>query len=115
MAGPPDMVAATIQTLGNAGVNEDDIRTEEFAGYRQGEWTLMLELMSCGFTGPVSILLFAFCFACKGESSSLNDKPLSGPMYDAELRHPRPVERCVRAANGDPAQQGQKHEGALHG
>jgi Na+-transporting NADH:ubiquinone oxidoreductase subunit NqrF len=33
IAGPPDMVAATIQTLGNAGVNEDDIRTEEFAGY----------------------------------------------------------------------------------
>jgi len=33
IAGPPDMVAATIETLGNAGVNEDDIRTEEFAGY----------------------------------------------------------------------------------
>jgi ferredoxin-NADP reductase len=33
IAGPPDMVAATIQTLGNAGVEEDDIRTEEFAGY----------------------------------------------------------------------------------
>ena len=33
IAGPPDMVAATIQILGNAGVNEDDIRTEEFAGY----------------------------------------------------------------------------------
>jgi ferredoxin-NADP reductase len=33
IAGPPEMVAATIQTLGNAGVNEDDIRTEEFAGY----------------------------------------------------------------------------------
>ena len=33
IAGPPDMVAGTIQTLGNAGVNEDDIRTEEFAGY----------------------------------------------------------------------------------
>ena len=33
IAGPPDMVGATIQTLGNAGVNEDDIRTEEFAGY----------------------------------------------------------------------------------
>jgi ferredoxin-NADP reductase len=33
IAGPPDMVAATIQTLGNAGVNEDDTRTEEFAGY----------------------------------------------------------------------------------
>jgi ferredoxin-NADP reductase len=33
IAGPSKMVAATIQTLGNAGVNEDDIRTEEFAGY----------------------------------------------------------------------------------
>lgn len=33
IAGPPDMVAATIQTLGNTGVSEDDIRTEEFAGY----------------------------------------------------------------------------------
>jgi ferredoxin-NADP reductase len=33
IAGPPGMVAATIQTLSNAGVNEDDIRTEEFAGY----------------------------------------------------------------------------------
>jgi ferredoxin-NADP reductase len=33
IAGPPDMVAATIQTLGDAGVDEDDIRTEEFAGY----------------------------------------------------------------------------------
>jgi ferredoxin-NADP reductase len=38
IAGPPRMVATTIQTLGNAGVNDDDIRTEEFAGYRQGEW-----------------------------------------------------------------------------
>jgi ferredoxin-NADP reductase len=33
IAGPPDMVAATSQTLGDAGVDEDDIRTEEFAGY----------------------------------------------------------------------------------
>ena len=33
VAGPPDMVAAAIQTLGNAGVDEDDIRTQEFAGY----------------------------------------------------------------------------------
>jgi ferredoxin-NADP reductase len=33
IAGPPDMVAATIQTLSSAGVNEDDVRTEEFAGY----------------------------------------------------------------------------------
>jgi ferredoxin-NADP reductase len=33
IAGPPAMVAATNQTLANAGVNEDDVRTEEFAGY----------------------------------------------------------------------------------
>jgi NAD(P)H-flavin reductase len=29
IAGPPAMVAATSQTLGNAGVNENDVRTEE--------------------------------------------------------------------------------------
>jgi ferredoxin-NADP reductase len=33
IAGPSDMVAATSQTLGDAGVDEEDIRTEEFAGY----------------------------------------------------------------------------------
>src|SRR6202140_1784170 len=33
IAGPPTMVAATRQTLGQLGVDEDDIRTEEFAGY----------------------------------------------------------------------------------
>jgi len=33
MAGPPTMVAATRRTLGEMGVDEDDIRTEEFAGY----------------------------------------------------------------------------------
>jgi ferredoxin-NADP reductase len=33
IAGPPMMVAATRQTLGELGVEEDDIRTEEFAGY----------------------------------------------------------------------------------
>jgi len=33
IAGPPGMVAATSQTLSNAGVTEDDVRTEEFAGY----------------------------------------------------------------------------------
>ena len=33
IAGSPDMVSATLQTLGNAGVEADDIRTEEFAGY----------------------------------------------------------------------------------
>jgi ferredoxin-NADP reductase len=33
IAGPPTMVAATRRMLGEAGVDEDDIRTEEFAGY----------------------------------------------------------------------------------
>jgi ferredoxin-NADP reductase len=33
IAGPPPMVAATRRTLGEVGVDEDDIRTEEFAGY----------------------------------------------------------------------------------
>jgi ferredoxin-NADP reductase len=33
IAGPPAMVAAMRQTLVSAGVDEDDIRAEEFAGY----------------------------------------------------------------------------------
>ena len=33
IAGPPNMVAATRRMLVDAGVDEDDIRTEEFAGY----------------------------------------------------------------------------------
>ena len=33
IAGPPPMVAATRRTLSEVGVDEDDIRTEEFAGY----------------------------------------------------------------------------------
>jgi ferredoxin-NADP reductase len=33
VAGPPAMVAAMRQTLTTAGVDEDDIRTEEFSGY----------------------------------------------------------------------------------
>jgi ferredoxin-NADP reductase len=33
IAGPPTMVAATRRMLSEAGVDEDDIRTEEFAGY----------------------------------------------------------------------------------
>jgi hypothetical protein len=75
----------------------------------------MLELMSYGLTGLVSILLIAFCFACKDECASSNDKPSSSPMYDAELGHPKPVERCACAANGDTGPQCQQHEGSLHG
>jgi len=33
VAGPPAMVAAMRQMLIDAGVDEDDIRTDEFAGY----------------------------------------------------------------------------------
>ena len=33
LAGPPTMVAATWRILSQAGVDDDDIRTEEFAGY----------------------------------------------------------------------------------
>jgi ferredoxin-NADP reductase len=33
IAGPPTMVATTRRTLSEVGVDEDDIRTEEFAGY----------------------------------------------------------------------------------
>lgn len=33
IAGPPTMVAATRRTITEVGVDEDDIRTEEFAGY----------------------------------------------------------------------------------
>jgi ferredoxin-NADP reductase len=33
IAGPPTMVTATRRTLSEVGVDEDDIRTEEFAGY----------------------------------------------------------------------------------
>jgi ferredoxin-NADP reductase len=33
IAGPPEMVAAMEQSLSDAGVNSDDVRAEEFAGY----------------------------------------------------------------------------------
>jgi len=33
IAGPPTMVASVRQTLSEVGIDEDDIRTEEFAGY----------------------------------------------------------------------------------
>jgi Na+-transporting NADH:ubiquinone oxidoreductase subunit NqrF len=33
IAGPPTMVAGACRTLSEVGVDEDDIRTEEFAGY----------------------------------------------------------------------------------
>ena len=33
VAGPPAMVAAMKETLASAGVHEDDVRSEGFAGY----------------------------------------------------------------------------------
>ena len=75
----------------------------------------MLELTSYGLTGLVAILLVAFCFACNDESVSFSDKPATGPMCDAESRHPKAVEGCTGAANDDTWHQGQKDEGALHG
>jgi hypothetical protein len=75
----------------------------------------MLELTSYGLTGMVAILLLVFCSACKDEFASFSEGPQSGPMYEAELRHPKPVERDMGAANSDPAQTGPKHEGVLHG
>ena len=33
IAGPPEMVAAMRKTLNEAGVDDDNIRTEEFSGY----------------------------------------------------------------------------------
>jgi Na+-transporting NADH:ubiquinone oxidoreductase subunit NqrF len=35
--GPPAMVTATRETLGEAGVDDDDICTEEFSGYSEAE------------------------------------------------------------------------------
>jgi len=75
----------------------------------------MLELTSYGLTGLVAILLVAFCFACKDEPAVFSHKPSSGPIYDEELCHPKPVERCTRTANSDTGPQDPKHEGALHG
>jgi hypothetical protein len=75
----------------------------------------MLVLTSYGLTGLVAMLLVAFCYACKDESASFGDKTSSGPMYDAELRHPRPVERCTGTVNSNIEPQGPKHEGVLHG
>jgi hypothetical protein len=75
----------------------------------------MLELTSYGLTGLAAILLVAFCFACKDERALFGDKTSSGLMYDAELRHPKPIESCTGTANSDTEPQGPKHEGILHG
>lgn len=71
----------------------------------------MLELMSNGLTGMVAMLLVVFCFACNGESASFSDKRSSGPIYDGELRHPKPADRRTGAANVDTGPHGKKHEG----
>jgi hypothetical protein len=75
----------------------------------------MLELTSYGLTGMVAILLVAFRFACKDEPDSFGEKPSPSPICNAELRHPKPVERRTGATNSDTRPQGQKLEGVLHG
>lgn len=47
------------------------------------KWKQMLELMPYGLAGLVAIMLVAFCFACKDDSSH--------SMDDAELRDPKGV------------------------
>jgi hypothetical protein len=75
----------------------------------------MLKLTSYGITGLAEILPVAFCLACRDEPASFSHKPSSGPIYDAELSHPNPVERCPGTANSDTWPQAAKHEGVLHG
>ncbi|HEX7158483.1 MAG TPA: hypothetical protein VF214_05700, partial [Edaphobacter sp.] len=43
MAGPPAMVAAMRGVITEAGVDKDDIRSEEFSGYRQPKAAISLE------------------------------------------------------------------------
>ena len=74
----------------------------------------MLELAPYGLIGLVLALLVAFCFACKDDfAPSEQHSPCS--MDDAELRHPKPVERCTGAANRDVKPHEQKHERARRG
>jgi hypothetical protein len=75
----------------------------------------MLEVTSYGLTGLVAILLVAFCLACKDDRALFSLKSSFGPISDAELCHPKPVERYTGTANSDTEPQGLKHEGALHG
>jgi uncharacterized protein YeaO (DUF488 family) len=44
--GPPAMVTAMCETLGEAGVDDDDIRTEEFSGYSEAEqmWDMNIKI-----------------------------------------------------------------------
>jgi hypothetical protein len=79
------------------------------------EWTQVLELTSYGLTGLVAMLLVVFCFACKDDFASFSERPSAPPMFDADLRDLKPVERCTGVANGDTRTQDQKHEWVLHG
>jgi ferredoxin-NADP reductase len=45
IAGPPPMVAATRRTLCEVGVDEDDVRTEEFSGY-ESQYSLAERMIS---------------------------------------------------------------------
>ena len=75
----------------------------------------MLELASYGLTGLAAILLVAFCFACKDEFASFGEGPSSSPICDAGLRHPKLVERCTGATDGNTRPQDQKGNGTFHG
>jgi hypothetical protein len=74
----------------------------------------VLELTSYGLTGLVAILLVVLCFACNDEFASFSE-PSAGPMFDADLRDLKPVERSTCVANGDTWPQDRKHEWVLHG
>jgi hypothetical protein len=63
----------------------------------------MPELTSYSLTGVVAILLVAFCFACKDESISSDSTLSSSPIYDADLRHPKRLEKYAGIANCDTA------------
>jgi len=74
----------------------------------------VLELTLYGLTGLVAILFVVLGFACNDEFASVSERPSPGPMFDADLRDLKPVERCTGVASGDTRPQDQKHEWVLH-
>jgi hypothetical protein len=75
----------------------------------------MRELAPYGLTGLVAILLVAFCFTFKTNSSSFSDQHSSRSMDEAELRYPKGVERCSCAADSNGAPGVRNTRGALNG
>jgi hypothetical protein len=73
----------------------------------EGKWMQMLELAPYGLTGLIEILVVAVCFAYKDDSSR--------SMDDAQLRHPKGVERCTCTADPDSDSRGRQQEEALNG